>query len=253
MFIGLWTYVDDAGRGVDDARLIKSALWPLDDTYVLKKVEHDLDILAEKDLIIRYTVLNRNYLAVCNWKEHQKINRPQESSLPAPCALTDDSVNDHGTITDSSLWERKGKERKGKELKSGEHVVNDPLEEEFNQCWENYPKKVSRLRALKAYKTTRRKGVAASVLALAVSNYSEVVKRKDTKDDFILHGSTFFGPDSRWEDYKDPIPLEKDKVSGPVTRSQRDIALGDVNSYRDTGQDELADELQAQIDAGVFD
>ena len=30
-FIGLWTHVDDEGRCVDDSRLIKAAIWPLDD------------------------------------------------------------------------------------------------------------------------------------------------------------------------------------------------------------------------------
>jgi hypothetical protein len=30
-FIGIWTFVDDYGRAVDDARLVKAAVFPLDD------------------------------------------------------------------------------------------------------------------------------------------------------------------------------------------------------------------------------
>ncbi|WP_329423010.1 hypothetical protein [Streptomyces sp. NBC_01268] len=82
-FIGLWTHCDDLGRAVDDARLIKAALWPLDDRTAAD-VETDLAALSESSLILRYTVTGKRYLAVSGWKEHQRINRPSASRLPAP-------------------------------------------------------------------------------------------------------------------------------------------------------------------------
>jgi hypothetical protein len=81
-WIGLWTYVDDAGRAVDDPRLVKAAVWPLDDDYPTKKVESDLSLLARKGKIERYTVEGRRYLRVVEW-HHQRINRPVDSVLPA--------------------------------------------------------------------------------------------------------------------------------------------------------------------------
>lgn len=127
-FIGLWTHVDDAGRCVDDARLIKAAVWPLDDRTAAD-IESDLRALTESSLITRYILNQRRYLAVRSWDEHQKINRPTPSKLPAPDqadsildpGLTcgdDDSLTTHGVITEDSPLERKGKEQgtgKGKE------------------------------------------------------------------------------------------------------------------------------------------
>ncbi|MFG1776635.1 hypothetical protein ACGFIG_09420 [Micromonospora sp. NPDC049048] len=130
-FIGLWTHVDDEGRCVDDARLIKAAVWPLDDR-LSTDVELDLKRLSESSLIVRYNVGERSYLAVRGWSEHQRINRPTRSKLPAPPEsgsadqspgrshdgppppaetyitddFTDDSLNPHGTFPDDSRQER---------------------------------------------------------------------------------------------------------------------------------------------------
>lgn len=100
-FIGLWTYVDDEGRGPDDSRLIKGALWPLDDTMTPRKVEAELKRLADAGQILRYEVCGRRYLAVTQWKDHQRINRPTPSLHPAP--LTDEYVIPHGRLTEGSV------------------------------------------------------------------------------------------------------------------------------------------------------
>lgn len=136
-FIGLWTQCDDEGRCVDNARLIKAALWPLDDRTA-KDVEGDLEELTKARLIVRYSftegslnthgaLSERYWIAVCGWREHQRINRPSESKIPSPPgpvappknhlrpAETPHSLRTHGGLTEDSLQERKGKEQ-GKEL-----------------------------------------------------------------------------------------------------------------------------------------
>lgn len=117
-FIGLWTYVDDEGRAPDDARLIKGEVWPLDDAMTIKKVESDLCRLADAGQIIRYSVGNRRYLAVTEWKDHQRINRPSESAHPPPFSdetfvipqgdLSETSLNGHGGRGEGSRpeWNR---------------------------------------------------------------------------------------------------------------------------------------------------
>ncbi|MEU9333180.1 hypothetical protein AB0D49_08440 [Streptomyces sp. NPDC048290] len=120
-FIGLWTHVDDAGRCVDDARLIKAAVWPLDDR-TSADVESDLKALTESSLITRYTLNQKRYIAVTGWDEHQRINRPTPSRLPAPeqgeptppepvTRDNGDSLSPHTQLTEDSPQERKGKER----------------------------------------------------------------------------------------------------------------------------------------------
>ncbi|WP_183407723.1 hypothetical protein [Nocardioides marmoriginsengisoli] len=81
-FIGLWTHADDEGRCVDDARLIKAAVWPLERS--VKAIESDLDELAESDKIHRYTNAGRRFLFITEWLTHQRINRPSPSKFPPP-------------------------------------------------------------------------------------------------------------------------------------------------------------------------
>lgn len=104
-WIGLWTYVDDAGRGVDDPRLVKASIWPLDDDYTTKKIDADLGLLAKAGKIERYKVAGRRYLRVVEW-HHQRINRPVPSTLPASphedVSTHDKPPNNDGPTHDTS-------------------------------------------------------------------------------------------------------------------------------------------------------
>ena len=82
-FIGLWTHVDDEGRAPDEPRLIKAALWPLDDKHTAAKVDADLDALHRAGKICRYVVDDERYLSVVEW-HHQKIDRRKDSDYPPP-------------------------------------------------------------------------------------------------------------------------------------------------------------------------
>lgn len=85
-WIGLWTYCDDYGRGIDDSRLVKGEIWALHDRVTAKVVEGHLVDLADSEdpMICRYEMGGRRYLHVVNWRLHQKINRPTPSVIP-PC------------------------------------------------------------------------------------------------------------------------------------------------------------------------
>ena len=111
-WIGLWTHCDDQGRAKDNVKLIKAAVWPLDDIS-LREIEEDLDTLAVAGRIVRYESDGLRLLAVVNWDAHQVINRPTPSKLPAPPGLHANSWSTHGVVTDGSPQERKGMERKG--------------------------------------------------------------------------------------------------------------------------------------------
>lgn len=83
-FAMLWTYADDEGRGVDNSRLIKAALWPLDDDVGHDEVEAWQQQLADHGRILRYEVDGRRYFEVRNWHDHQHPQKPKESQLPPP-------------------------------------------------------------------------------------------------------------------------------------------------------------------------
>lgn len=82
-WIGLWTHCDDQGRAKDNLRLIKAAIWPLDDV-TLKDIEEDLETLAAEGRIVRYGFNGGRYLAVTNWSDHQHPQKATKSRLPAP-------------------------------------------------------------------------------------------------------------------------------------------------------------------------
>lgn len=83
-WVGLWTYVDDAGRGKDNARIIKGDLWPLEDEVTHKDVEKDLQELSKAGRIQRYEVDGEKYLIILKWTDHQRIAKPTDSKLPPP-------------------------------------------------------------------------------------------------------------------------------------------------------------------------
>ncbi|MGW2057616.1 hypothetical protein ACWCOZ_27510 [Streptomyces sp. NPDC001840] len=83
-FFGLLTQADDHGRHRDNAAIIAGLLWPLRAEHTSVHVEDDLQQLESAGLVCRYTGCDgRRYLHVVTWSEHQKIDKPSQSRLPA--------------------------------------------------------------------------------------------------------------------------------------------------------------------------
>ncbi|RPK48350.1 hypothetical protein EES39_09360 [Streptomyces sp. ADI92-24] len=83
-FFGLLTQADDHGRHRDNAAIVAGLLWPLRAEHTSVHVEDDLHQLATAGLVCRYTGCDgRRYLHIVTWSEHQKIDKPSQSRLPA--------------------------------------------------------------------------------------------------------------------------------------------------------------------------
>ncbi|MFJ7176456.1 hypothetical protein ACIQXA_08610 [Streptomyces massasporeus] len=84
-FIGLWTYVDDNGVGQADPRLIRAAIWPLEEAPdILQRTRKDLRSLQEGRLITLYEASGRPLVYVNSWTEHQKVSHPRKPRFPTP-------------------------------------------------------------------------------------------------------------------------------------------------------------------------
>ena len=85
-FVGLWTYVDDNGVGLDNEMLINASVWPLeeDSLETLARTREDLATLSRKDLVKRYRDSRKGYLFVTSWDEHQKVDHPRRPRYPRP-------------------------------------------------------------------------------------------------------------------------------------------------------------------------
>jgi hypothetical protein len=103
LFIGLISNADDEGRFRAHPRGVRAAVFPFDDISV-EQVDNWLNHLARKGRIVIYDDADgQRYGQVRKFKEHQQINRPTLSRLPAPPEkLPEPSVSPPGAVPESS-------------------------------------------------------------------------------------------------------------------------------------------------------
>lgn len=110
LFIGLWCMADGEGRLQNRPRRIKADIFPYDDY----EVEDGLALLASNGFILIYTVGDISYIAVSNFKKHQRITGREaeaKSLIPAPGEAPRKQSGNIGETAD--VQEGKGREGKG--------------------------------------------------------------------------------------------------------------------------------------------
>lgn len=138
LYIGLWNFTDDEGRGAYSPMALAADIflrkYADDPKGVTADIETAFKAYAKRDMVTVYRVEGRDYYQINHWADHQKINRPQKSKIPpldqaeqiihggftecsvnAHGTINDDSRSAHGGIMEDSLWERKGREGKDTE------------------------------------------------------------------------------------------------------------------------------------------
>jgi hypothetical protein len=93
---GLYCYLDDDGRGVDDVRLVKAAVYPLVDKITPKVLTQHLELMAvPPGPRCRYQADDgTNVMHIIEWKVkgsdfYQQINKPGKSRIQ-PCPKHDE-------------------------------------------------------------------------------------------------------------------------------------------------------------------
>lgn len=86
LFIGLWSYVDDNGVGLDDYRAIAADLFALEDDQkdIRDFVREGLATLSRVLLVSRYMINTRRYIYINSWDRHQRVDRPNKERFPRP-------------------------------------------------------------------------------------------------------------------------------------------------------------------------
>jgi hypothetical protein len=95
LFAGLWCLADRQGKLEDRPRLIKAEIFP----YYGPDPEVDklLETLAQKELIIRYSLEGKNYIKIPNFLKHQRPHDNEtESKIPEPLSTMEERTSDHG-------------------------------------------------------------------------------------------------------------------------------------------------------------
>ena len=125
--------------------------------------------------------------------------------VDSPQGVVSTGVENHGRGNSS----HSNKEVSNKDL-------SNTLVTAFDEIWNRYPRKVNRAGAAKAFKAAIQRGAQIDDLIRAVDNYATLCAGRDTQ--YVMHGSTFFGPNDRWQDF---LSFEAERI-GSATVEQRD-------------------------------
>ncbi|MDN6140215.1 MAG: helix-turn-helix domain-containing protein, partial [Tetragenococcus koreensis] len=81
------------------------------------------------------------------------------------------------------------------------------LETRFNNLWKIYPNKKGKPKALLAYKRAVKSGTTDEDIKTGLENYLAEIRVKNTQQNYIKHGSTWFNGKG-WEDDYDLMPIQ---------------------------------------------
>jgi hypothetical protein len=136
LFVMLWPVCDDHGRTRAASRLLANTLFPYDDD-AKELIDGWLDELERENCIQRYEVNGSTFLQICNWLNHQKIDKPSKPQFPeAPeISRTFASIREHSSLEGKGR-EGKGKDQEGTVARSADADDDAAVLEAFNSVAE---------------------------------------------------------------------------------------------------------------------
>lgn len=213
LFIGLWNFVDDEGRCEFSPTRVKLQILPADDVSISAL----LDEIRRENLVTTYSVENKEYLQVCGFSKHQKVDKRQTSKLPPPPAAAEsprlppnppDGMEGNGM--EDTYIDARGR--------TGERAA-------FEKFMDAYPEPTGRKRAWTAWVAARRETPAETIME-GLAHYV----RGKPPDRSWMSPATFLEHE-RWTDrYAEP---PADRPSRPGWRSQSGVdAIGEAMARR---------------------
>ncbi len=244
LFIALWNWADDYGRGTANPRELAGFAFPHDENVTARDIRRMLGGIRRVFGVEFYTVDGRQYYAIPTWDEHQKIDKrskqrhpapedgepfdpdrvriadqgkeqlstePAESS-PSPRRTPDDGTEEQGN---------RGTEEQGKKTRSRDVSKSEP--DGFAEFWSAYPRKVGKKAARTAYEKALHETDAATILEGA-RRYAAAQRERDPK--YTAHPTTWLNRGS-WDDEPEPVYTPPAEVS---TKDQRIARLQALKS-----------------------
>jgi hypothetical protein len=227
-FILMWTLADDVGRLRGNSRMLASLLYPYDND-AKDHIELWLTELSSQKCIEQYTVEGSEYIQICNWLTHQKIDKPSKSKIPYK---PDPSRGVAKPRDDSSGDLRKGPEDQGPEDQgSGDQGPEDhgppaSAREIFLACKAEYPEGLHRgdhwLLAEREIGLRLEEGVSPATLIAATRDYAaQQAALGNLGKNEVKRPNNFFASAGPW---RGPFPLPKTKAD---TRFDSNISVLD--------------------------
>ena len=195
LWVGLITYVDDAGRGDARPAIIKGRIFPLRDRITNKDVENALSHLAAIGCVSLYEVDGKPYLWFPTWKVHQRV-RDCKPKYPEPpdCGELPQVAADCGS-----------RARESNPIQSESESESNPNTSRasaFDAFWSAYPKKVGKGAAEKSFSKLSTALLPQMLSAIDAQKQSDQWKKDGGQ--FIPNPATWLNQ-RRWED---ELPVE---------------------------------------------
>ncbi|MFE3059091.1 hypothetical protein [Nocardia sp. NPDC059239] len=253
VFIGLWSYVDDNGVGLDKLASICADLFASDmerdPSETLNRVSTALNLFVERGLIQRYSVDGKAFLFITGWSKHQRVVNPNNPRYPVPTsenAVTREGLTTSSRESNETLAPGTGEQRnRGEESSPTENSCStaappnvtppargsgakartkpgDPRG--FADFWAAYPRRTARGAAVKAYAKAI-KTTDPAVLLAAARRYAEDPNRNA---EFTCHAATWLNQE-RWSD--EPLPTRGTGNRGPAANG-RDQKIADLERFK---------------------
>jgi hypothetical protein len=199
LFFGLITKADDEGREEGDTLTLKFH-FP-NRRWTEAKIDSMMHHLSEVGLINWYSCGCGIFYEVIDFEEYQQGSwtglHKKESTFPqsnvdnCPQCMTATTMV-HGCYNHVA---------KIREVKISKDKVITLYDDDFEEWWKTYPRKVGKVKASTCYVQLRSEGVPADLLADALTAYTDELRDNDTETRFVKHAATFLGPDKHYEDY----------------------------------------------------
>jgi len=236
-FEGMWCEADDHGRGIADARLLKGAIWPLDDDITFLHVSAHVDVLAATGHIRLYEVDGEAYYEVSNWAKHQaaayRRGEPKYPPFSAGQPLT--HISAHGSVQEDAARTQMaagtGNREQGEgkqisrsaeptevfedfelateELTDATYEIGSDDDPDFCEFWSTVPKKDGKAEARVAwanhvlgkgtYKGAKITKTDPDVMIAGMRSYAERVRSEGTERRHIKMAEGWING-RRWED-----------------------------------------------------
>lgn len=216
LYFHLNMHADDDGF-IDNTKTIQRMIGSSDD---------DRKLLVAKQFLLPF---ENGVVVIKDWRVHNYIRKDTYNQTMYPNELEQLQINDSGqyerqelvTYTerprdvDETLTQvRLGKDRLGKDSKdilSGSdepdstRIQKSERDQMFETIWKLYPKKSGKANAKKDFDKAIKSGIDPELIKSKLEEYLKQIKAKQTPQQFIKQGSTWFHQ-AGWEDEYDFTP-----------------------------------------------
>lgn len=203
---GLESYVDDNGVGVDDIELIVTDVFPRDmfanPRETVARVSEAITELAKAGLLHRYDGNGDHLLYIAFWESIQRIDKPGKGRNPRPDGTFEykaSEIRESVASLPETLAPGTGEQRNRgtEEIKtSSKPSASKEIEIAFNAFWKDYPRKVGKDLARKAFEKALKRTDAHTIMG-GLETLRIEVAGKDQQ--FIPHPTSWLNA-GRWAD-----------------------------------------------------